>query len=230
MSQNEFSLIETILFEPKKGFYLLDLHLKRLQTAICDFKKLFPESFPKKLSNTEIASTLNEQLKKACDYYRVRLLVDTRSEISIECAILDKSTIMYDSLNDATMSDPLCLVVLDKQAINTDTRDPFLSHKTTNRSVYDIARERTQCTWDLKAVGKPFDVILWNKNNHITETSIANIAVRSKDGQGNMVWKTPKLSCGLLPGVFRTSLLLSQREPLIEDIITVNELINVHKV
>jgi branched-subunit amino acid aminotransferase/4-amino-4-deoxychorismate lyase len=81
-------------------------------------------------------------------------------------------------------------IVLDTQSTIT-TNQPTIQHKTTHRQVYTSARERTRVGTD-----DIFDVVLWNTNNQITETSIANIAIGEKTPQGNYIWKTPSLDCG----------------------------------
>jgi para-aminobenzoate synthetase/4-amino-4-deoxychorismate lyase len=61
------------------------------------------------------------------------------------------------------------------------------------------------------------DVILVNSHNEITESTIANVAVRF-DGR----WWTPPLDAGCLPGVYRAVLL--DEGKLAERIITAAEL------
>lgn len=78
-------------------------------------------------------------------------------------------------------------------SVRVDSKNPFLYHKTTNRGVYDEARRE----FDLQT-----DVLLANERGEITETTIANIAVR-RGGR----WVTPLVSCGLLAGVMRAELL-----------------------
>jgi para-aminobenzoate synthetase/4-amino-4-deoxychorismate lyase len=74
-----------------------------------------------------------------------------------------------------------------------DERDPALFHKTTRRTLYEARRaERPEA----------FDVILVNRAGRITETTIGNL-VLELDGER----VTPPLEDGLLPGVFRASLL-----------------------
>lgn len=69
----------------------------------------------------------------------------------------------------------------------------LLGHKTDWRAPYERARrERPGCD----------DVLLFNEKGRITETTIANVAVRR---EGRLV--TPPLSDGVLPGVFRAELL-----------------------
>jgi len=71
--------------------------------------------------------------------------------------------------------------------------DPFLRVKTTRREVYERARSARP---DLD------DVLLWNERGEVTESTIANVVA---EAGGLRV--TPPLACGLLPGVFRATLL-----------------------
>lgn len=78
-------------------------------------------------------------------------------------------------------------------AVPVDPTDVFLYHKTTLRQRYDDARARHP---DVD------DVLLLNRNDEITETSVANVAVEL-DGR----WWTPPIDAGLLPGTERAALL-----------------------
>jgi len=92
---------------------------------------------------------------------------------------------------------PLENVRLALAARPVDDRDVFLYHKTTHRTVYENAKSsELNCT----------DVILWNQRGEITETTIANIALKI-DGE----WLTPPVSSGLLAGVMRGHLLREGR-------------------
>jgi para-aminobenzoate synthetase/4-amino-4-deoxychorismate lyase len=83
----------------------------------------------------------------------------------------------------------------------------LLRHKTDWRVPYDQARrERPDCD----------DVLLYNEKGRITETTIANVAVRRG---GRLV--TPPLSDGLLPGVMREELL--RRGEIVEGGIDIDE-------
>ena len=74
-----------------------------------------------------------------------------------------------------------------------DGTDPFIRHKTTNRVVYETAK-RSRVDVD--------DVLLWNMNGEVTESTIGNV-VAEIDGQRY----TPPIDCGLLPGTFRAELI-----------------------
>jgi para-aminobenzoate synthetase/4-amino-4-deoxychorismate lyase len=88
-----------------------------------------------------------------------------------------------------------------------DPDDVMLFHKTTLRSRYDDAHARYP---------DADDVVLVNTRGHVTETTVANIAVEL-DG----TWWTPPLDDGLLPGTERAALLAS--DDLRERSITIEE-------
>lgn len=93
-----------------------------------------------------------------------------------------------------SLGDPIALF-LDKSATPSS---PFTSTKTTNRGHYQAARAR----FGLPDAGGPADVILWNTNGMITETSVRNLAFFR-----HCRWVTPHDSTGCLPGVMRRQLL-----------------------
>ena len=74
-----------------------------------------------------------------------------------------------------------------------DSANVFLYHKTTNHLVYEKAKA-SQPEFD--------DVILYNEHGEITEGSSSNIVVELK-----AKLFTPPVSCGLLGGTFRFSLI-----------------------
>lgn len=126
----------------------------------------------------------------------------------------------------------------------TSYSDPFLRYKTTRRDKYDTARERhgssrwrtsSGCPPELTSSARrsgatlhassdssepPFDVILFNAQGELTETTIANIAFRL-DASASPVWVTPKTACGLLEGVQRAKLL--DKEEVVEGVVTLEE-------
>jgi para-aminobenzoate synthetase/4-amino-4-deoxychorismate lyase len=84
--------------------------------------------------------------------------------------------------------------------------DVFLFHKTTHRAVYERARRPDAD-----------DVLLWNRERELTESTIANI-VCEIDGAR----VTPPVECGLLGGTFRAELLA--RGEISERIVTLDDL------
>ena len=115
----EFDLLESLLWDPTDGYFLLERHLQRLQQAARYFViSLDADSAVQALH--DYAETLPAQPHK------VRLLVSQQGDISVEAAPIDP---------DATKR-PLRL------GLATDpvqTANPFLFHKTTHRTVYDQA-------------------------------------------------------------------------------------------
>lgn len=93
---------------------------------------------------------------------------------------------------DVIAQEPTLKVVLDSQPLACSTTDPFLRNKTTQRDAYNEARQRAGCGTEKG----PFDVILWNKDRQVTESSIANIAIQSLGENGQHVWRTPSVECG----------------------------------
>jgi para-aminobenzoate synthetase/4-amino-4-deoxychorismate lyase len=124
---------------------------------------------------------------------RVRLLLAKNGDIRVECTPLG---------SEATAR-PARLGIA---ASPIDPRNPFLFHKTTNREVY-LHAARPDCD----------DVVLWNPERQVTESTIANIVV---DIGGRKV--TPPVHCGLLAGTFRAELLESGA--IQESIVTLDEL------
>jgi len=108
--------------------------------------------------------------------WRVRLLVAPNGTARVETARLEP------------FSEPVRIVLASAPI---DPANPFLHHKTTNRQVYERA---THQGFD--------DVVLWNPQEQVTETTIANLVVEL-DGRK----LTPPLDCGLLGGTFREELL-----------------------
>ncbi len=74
-----------------------------------------------------------------------------------------------------------------------DSSNLFLFHKTTLREIFALQRQ---------ACREFDDVLLWNEKGEMTESTIANIIVEL-DGQ----LYTPPIDSGLLPGIFRGTLL-----------------------
>jgi len=98
--------------------------------------------------------------------------------------------------------------------VPVDPADPFLFHKTTLRSRYEDAAARHP---------EANDVLLVNIRGEVTESAIANLAVKL-DGR----WWTPPLDSGLLPGTERAARLsdgtVSERVIRMEDLRRAEEL------
>ena len=127
--------------------------------------------------------------------HRLRLLVDQEGVARVQ----------VQPLPDTPEQQPV-RIGLAPQPI--DRQDVFFYHKTTRREAYEAARRsRPECD----------DVLLWNERGEITETCLANVAMRL---DGELV--TPPVDCGLLAGTLRGWLLEQGR--LQERVITVDDL------
>lgn len=184
----EFELLETMLWRPETGIVLWDRHLERLAGSAEYF------GLAVDLGNIEhevaaaVASLPGEP-------HRLRLLVDQEGLARVQ----------VQPLPDAPNHQPV-RIGLAPQPI--DRGDVFFYHKTTRREAYEAARlSRPECD----------DVLLWNERGEITETCLANVAVRL---DGELV--TPPVDCGLLAGTLRGWLLEQGR--LQERVITVDDL------
>jgi para-aminobenzoate synthetase/4-amino-4-deoxychorismate lyase len=144
-------------------------------------------------STSDLRTHLEHAVAGSSGAQRVRLLLSRNGDIRVECTTLE---------SDATARTATLVIA----ASPIDPRDPFLFHKTTNREVYLHAR-RPDCD----------DVVLWNPDRQVTESTIANVVV---DIGGRKV--TPPVHCGQLAGTFRAELLESGE--IQESIVTLDEL------
>ena len=126
-----------------------------------------------------VRTALEEAVAGRADAARVRVVVTPSGDVTVQLAPYP-----------APAAGPVRLAVDD---VPVDPASPWLRHKTTRREVYAAAAGRHPGA---------DDVVLVNDRGEVTETTIANLAVRL-DG----TWWTPPVSSGLLPGVERGRLL-----------------------
>ncbi|MDD2463029.1 MAG: aminodeoxychorismate synthase component I [Desulfobulbus sp.] len=170
----EFCLIETLRWTGDGGLYLLEEHMRRLRASA--------EYFAYPCDVKAIERLLVEAVDKLSGPgYKLRMLLDRRGTVRIESAPLP-----------ASGGNHLMRLVLAQRPV--DRRNPALYHKTTQREVYEQARAAAPQNID--------DVLLFNQDGALTETTIANIVV-TLDGRQY----TPPVCCGLLPGTYRQHLL-----------------------
>lgn len=142
---------------------------------------------------------LRKKVKPLKGPWRVRVLLYSDGRINIECARLTEIRQPY-------------LLQLASAAI--DKRNLFLYHKTTNRSIYENM---------LKGIKGAKDILFYNSDEEVTETSIGNVVIKI-----NNELVTPPVSCGLLPGVMREHLL---RKGIIrEKVVKINNLWNAKEI
>jgi len=189
----DFSLLESILWTPDQGYFLLAYHLNRLADSAEYFSYVADiNAIHNKLDS--LARTLPKTPNK------VRLLVARDGGITLQ------SEVLAEALGDAAAPPLHCCLA----PAPIDPSNPFLYHKTTNRSIYDQA---------LGSCPGYADCILWNEKGEVTESSISNCVV---DLDGELC--TPPIQCGLLPGTYRAYLLeqgkVKERVIQIDDLIT----------
>ncbi|CAG8442323.1 2040_t:CDS:2 [Ambispora gerdemannii] len=214
---NEIQLLETILYEPPSGLFLIDRHIDRLLRSASFFELKFKSQEDKNESeklpfefvkNVESLEEFKKFLLGEIDKC-VRVVVD-----------VDGIPMVTSSTFESKPGNSIIKVKLDTEPTNSE--NIFLFHKTTHRKVYDVARKRAGIDQNNTDI---FDVILYNENSEITECSIANIAIEIHDDRANKFkWKTPKIECGLLPGVMREYLLETRKEEFFEGVVSIEDL------
>ena len=132
-------------------------------------------------------------LPQDASLHRLRLALDAHDRLTLTAAPL------------APLQEPVRLVLA---AEPTDSGDVFLRHKTSVRSRYDAA-------WRAAEAEGAFDALFFNERGELTEGGRSNVFVRI-DGE----WITPPLSCGLLPGVMRATMLAAPAWRASERVIT----------
>ncbi len=149
----DFSLIETLRWEPDEGFIRLRLHLARLSRSA---RRI---GFPEPL---DAAARLEEALAGEKEPRRVRLTFDDKGRIDITTAPF------------APLSPD---VVWTLRIANTrlDSTDRLLRLKTTRRAIYEAARaEFTQQQAD--------EIILLNERQEVCEGTITSVFLDDGSG------------------------------------------------
>jgi len=145
----DFSLIETILWQPGYGFALLGLHLKRLSDSARYFGFIYERKYI-----TKCLEDISRSFDKTKDY-RVRLLLDRNGRPSISYSII---------------RDENALKRIAISAVKTNSSDKWLFHKTTNRSIYESEHDK------YKRLGY-YDVLFLNEKGQVTEGAISNVFI-----------------------------------------------------
>jgi para-aminobenzoate synthetase/4-amino-4-deoxychorismate lyase len=171
MRRPEFDLLETLRFDPGTGYLWVEEHLDRMGESAAYFG--FPWDRDAAFAALESAAA--------------GLSVPTR--VRFTWSRTGKAAIESTPLGPVD-PDPLPLVVCTHPV---SSRDVFLFHKTTNRRVYELRRDRYP---DVS------EVLMINERGEVTEATEWNVLVEL-DGE----WWTPPLESGCLPGVHRRMLL-----------------------
>ena len=146
-----FELIETLLHEPGRGYWLLDGHLTRLEASARYFNYAFDRD--------KILAELEKAVAgKAGERLRVRMLLAENGTVTITTTPIP-----------AAASPQIMRYAVSETIL--DSSNPFLFHKTTRRELYDTE-------WQLYAdkVGSD-EVIYVNERGELAEGSRTNIFV-----------------------------------------------------
>ncbi|MBX7056936.1 MAG: chorismate-binding protein [Leptospirales bacterium] len=183
MAEDDFALIETMRLE-RGRIALLSGHLQRLQ----DSARLCAMDFP--------ARAIEDALQTMCsragsEVWRLRLLLHRAGQFEVQQQALHPA---------GAAPRPPAPRRLALAAQRIWSADPFRRIKSTRRAEYDAARL-------LAARHQADDILFLNERGEVVETSIANLLLRSPDGN----WLTPAVECGALPGVWLQNFELSLR-------------------
>lgn len=147
----EFQLLETMLWEPETGVFLLNEHMQRLGKSAAYFDVPL-----------DVYAIHQELERVVLEFdetpHRMRLMVSRSGSFEVQ-------THRFTPAGRVTDTTPLRLALAREPV---DSQDVFLYHKTTHRAVYENAK-----------AGFPDcdEVILFNERGEVTEGCIANIVV-----------------------------------------------------
>ncbi len=198
---NDFQLLETMRWEPRKGFSLLKEHLRRLERSASYFGFRFDkEQLSSFLKKYEKGLRRRSGRKHS---FRVRLTMGRDGEFSATHFRLEPTVgVQHVKISDR----------------RTDSTDRFLFHKTTNRKLYDEELERAL----LKGY---FDLLFLNEQGQLTEGARSNVFLKKGDQ-----FFTPPVSCGVLAGTYREYLLRSRKYRAQEKMLTLEDLMSADEV
>ena len=202
-SSPPFQLIETLLWEPGAGYFLLADHLERLRASADYF--LFCCDLP----------VIEHELRRESSLFadvpmRVRLTLAKDGVV----AISSQPCSLPVARRLPRHPDLLCtdLPQIEISSLRTDSSVPWYFHKSTRRELYDRELQRVREKGLL-------DCCFLNEREELTEGCISNIILWRK---GEYV--TPPLQCGLLAGIMRQFLLADAQIPLREEVLTLADL------
>jgi len=119
-------------------------------------------------------------------------LQQIQSDTALRCRLTLDASGTTDLTRAPLPPNKLWRIAIAPQRLNS--QDPWLAHKTTRRALYDQART---------TLPKGIDELLFlNEQGELCEGTITNLFLETQNTK-----LTPALSCGLLPGVLRESLL-----------------------
>ncbi len=187
-SQPQFDLIETLKWSVNDGYRFLSQHLQRIENSASYFSWVVD------------IEAIEQALDSASEGYR-------RVEQRVQLRVLKSGKINIDNSDLTDLPKPYRIKIAQ---IPVNSKNYFLYHKTTHRSMYKKSlAELSDCD----------DALLWNERGEFTESCIANLLVET-----NGAWITPPLSCGLLNGIGRQ--ILIDQGKVTESVIKIEQLLS----
>ncbi len=147
--QPDFDLFETLRYEGKNGFFLIDRHIDRIEASARYFGFVFD-----RLSVLSALEKAVSDLDKSP--HRVRLVLSRKGCVKVETA----------PLKNASQNRALPVRI---SPLPIDSRDPLLFHKTTRREPY---------TSRLNMYPLCEEIILINERGEATECSVGNLVAK----------------------------------------------------
>ncbi len=144
----EFSLLETILWTPEDGYFLLEKHIARLQDSA--------EYFDFTFSKNKVEAYLDEFAKTFEASQRIRMLSDRSGELSAESSPFQLQETSFTA----------CLA-----AQPIDSKNAFLYHKTTQREIYENALIVPQIYDDVLLYNEKSELTEFTIGNLVVELS-----------------------------------------------------------
>lgn len=204
-SQADFELLETILWQPDTGYWLLEEHLLRLASGAQFFKfSCDLEVVRSRLSREKASFTEGS--------YRVRLVLAKDGRITLSSLPCDAPLLTQLPMSQFPEVSECPLVDFSPHLV--DVKSPWLYYKTTMRELYDAEYAEAR-------KNGLFDYIFCNSGGEVTEGCITNIIIFR---QG--MYMTPPVTSGLLPGVMRKHILEDGTVPVVERILTRQDVIS----
>ncbi len=198
-----FQLIETLLWEPEAGYWLLTEHLHRLSVSADYF--LFCCDLP----------VIEQKLQGESRYFssssmRVRLTLAKDGTLVVSSVPCTAPTLRSLPLQPDLHRTDLPKIGISQTA--SDSSTPWVFHKTTRRQLYDQKfQEAREKGW--------VDCLFVNEHAELTEGCITNILLYR---QG--IYSTPPVPCGLLTGIMREYLLADTGVPVQEAVLSIEDL------
>jgi len=147
----QYEIIETLRYDPGKGFALITAHIHRLAASAAYFNIPCNRSALKRMLKERAAGFRPQKA------YRVRILMNDAGDCKLSHAIISDTVRTQRT------------IAVSKHAV--DSRNVFLRHKTTNRRLYDAEHRKAR----KRGLS---DVIFMNEKHQVTEGAISNVFVK----------------------------------------------------